>query len=161
MFQRRHTMRARRGSAGNRRRGKGSRVGGGRWGREDLEWNRLVEATTEFLAEQGRLQRTTTYTELNSVLGRRTDAPTFDFDRESERAAMGALLGEVAQNNLQDVGAMLSAIVIYLNENDAGAGFYRYAVELGLLTPRPTADQRLTFWATQVKTVHDHYKQRA
>lgn len=122
-----------------------------------MEWVELVETTTEFLAERARLNRTTSYTELNSVLHRRTGARPFDFSKDSERAAMGALLGEVAWNQLPVVGALVSSIVLYLNENDAGSGFYRLAVELNLLTPKPTADQKLVFWASQVKATYEYY----
>ena len=55
------------------------------------------------------------------------------------------------------VGALVSSIVFYLNENDAGSGFYRLAVELNLLTPKPTADQKLAFWAGQVKATYEYY----
>jgi hypothetical protein len=127
------------------------------WGREDSEWAGLIDATTGFLAEQAHLGRTTSYTELNSVLQRRITARPFDFDKDSERAAMGALLGAVAQEQLPFVGALVSSIVLYLNENDAGSGFYRLAVELNLLTPKPTADQKLAFWAGQVKATHEYY----
>lgn len=84
----------------------GGRAMARRRGRDELEWNELVAATTEFLIEQARLQRTTSYTERNAVLVRRTGARPFDFE-DSERAAMGQLLGEVAQNNRDEVGAML------------------------------------------------------
>lgn len=70
---------------------------------------------------------------------------------------MGALLGEVAQQKYGEIGAMLSAITIYLNENDAGPGFYRLASHMGLLTPKPSAEQRLAFWLTEVRLVHRHY----
>ncbi|GAA2721523.1 hypothetical protein CAE01nite_00550 [Cellulomonas aerilata] len=53
---------------------------------------------------------------------------------------------------------MLSAIVIYLNENDAGPGFYRFAATLGLLPSGASKDQRLTFWLGQVGRIHDHYE---
>lgn len=127
------------------------------WGRDELEWTELLDATSDFLAERGRIGRTTSYTELNSVLHRRIGARPFDFTKESERAAMGALLGEVASRDLPKVGALVSSIVLYLNENDAGTGFYRLAENLKLLTPKPTADQRLTFWANQVKATYDYY----
>src|SRR5687767_688412 len=97
------------------------------WGRDELEWGELVDGTTEFLAEQARLGRTTSYTELNAVLHQRVSARTFDFAKDSERAAMGGLLGEVARTELPTVGALVSSIVLYLNENDAGTGFYRLA----------------------------------
>lgn len=128
-----------------------------RWGRDDLEWNEMIDAATAFLQEQARLQRTTSYTELNAVLSNRTDSRTFDFNLESERAALGSLLGEIALANLSEVGAMLSAIVIYLNENDAGAGFYRYAIQLGLLDPNPSSSAKFEFWISQVTTVYRHF----
>ncbi|WP_322937593.1 hypothetical protein [Nocardioides bizhenqiangii] len=129
-----------------------------KWGRDDLEWAELVDATADFLVEQASLQRTTSYTELNAVLAQRTDARPFDFDKESERAAMGAMLGEVAVRMREDVGALISAIVLYLNENDAGGGFYRLASALGMLPTKPTADQRLTFWTQQVTAVYARYE---
>lgn len=127
------------------------------WGREDSEWIELVDAAADFLAEQARLGRTTSYTELNSVLHQRTGARPFDFGKENERAAMGALLGEVARRQLPTVGALVSSIVLYLNENDAGSGFYRLATDLNLLTPKPTAHQKLAFWAGQVKATYEYY----
>lgn len=127
------------------------------WGRDETEWNQLVTATKEFLAEQAHLQRTTTYTELNSVLHRRTGARLFDYSKDNDRAAMGALLGEVARAQLPVVGALVSSIVLYLNENDAGGGFYRLASELKLLAPKPTADQKLAFWSSQLTATYAHY----
>lgn len=70
---------------------------------------------------------------------------------------MGALLGEVAQEQLVAAGAMLSAIVIYLNDNDAGPGFYRFATQLGLLPAGASSSQRMDFWVGQVQMVHDHF----
>lgn len=128
-----------------------------KWGRNEAGWDVLVDETADFLGEQARLQRTTSYTELNAVLTRRTGLAPFDFAKDSDRAAMGAMLGQVAHDQLKAVGAMLSAIVIYLNENDAGAGFYRYATELGLLTARPSQSQREAFWVDQVAKVYAHY----
>jgi hypothetical protein len=48
---------------------------------------------------------------------------------------------------------MLSALVIYLNGNDAGPGFYELASDMGLLTPKPSASQRDAFWTEQVKAI--------
>lgn len=127
------------------------------WGREESEWNELVQATTEFLADQARLERKTTYTELNAVLQRRTGARPFDFSKDGDRAAVGALLGEVARAQLPTVGALVSSIVLYLHANDAGGGFYRLAIDLNMLSPKPTADQKLTFWISQLNATYAHY----
>lgn len=129
----------------------------GVWGRDELEWNELVSGTAEFLGQRARLKRTTTYTELNYVLARRVGGLPFDFDTDRDRAAMGALLGEVSTAHLGEIGAMLSALVIYLNENDAGSGFYALAVELGLLPAGATREAKTKFWIDQVNTVHAHF----
>jgi hypothetical protein len=118
----------------------------------------MLETAVRFLEEQARLGRTPSYTEVNSALARRGGHRSFDFDQDGERAAMGELLGQVTQQKYDEVGAMLSAIVIYLNENDPGLGFYRLASALGLLRPGPSKDQRLDFWARQVALVHNHYR---
>ena len=53
-----------------------------KWGREESEWQELVEATGQFLAEQARLARLTTYTEVNTVLHQRTGHRRFDFNQD-------------------------------------------------------------------------------
>jgi hypothetical protein len=53
---------------------------------------------------------------------------------------------------------MISALVIYLNENDAGAGFYRLAQQYGVLSAKPNPRERDKFWACEVAAIHDHYK---
>jgi hypothetical protein len=128
-----------------------------RWGRSEPEWEELVDETFTFLAEQARLRRLTTYTELNAVLANRTGHQAFDLGSDRDRAAMGALLGEVAVAHLPEVGALLSSLVIYLNENDAGPGFYRLAADLELLPDHSSADSRTAFWSRQVQAVHDHF----
>ena len=47
--------------------------------------------------------------------------------------------------------------MLYLNENDAGSGFYRLATDLKLLGAKPTADQKLTFWSSQMNATYDYY----
>lgn len=119
--------------------------------------------TTEglrFLIEQARMDRTTTYTELNTVLGQRTTARTFDFDQESERAAMGELLYRIVEQDRPASNRMISALVIYLNENDAGSGFYRLAQRYGLLDNAAKPDDKLAFWAREVAAIHEHYPRR-
>ncbi len=53
---------------------------------------------------------------------------------------------------------MISSIVIYLGENDAGPGFYKLAEEYGLLRWGASADQRLAFWSGEVAATHERYK---
>lgn len=128
------------------------------YGRSPTEWDELTAEGRRFLVEQARLQRRTTYTELNTVLRQRTSVRTFDFDLDSERAAMGHLLYLIVESERPTSGTMISAIVIYLNENDAGSGFYTFARELGLLDKKATPDQKLVFWTQQVSAVHAYYR---
>ena len=60
-----------------------------RYGREDNEWDALAAAGWEFLIAQARLELTTSYTEMNTVLARRTGVREFNFDLDGERHAMG------------------------------------------------------------------------
>lgn len=127
------------------------------YGRDDLVWDQLAEAGLEFLVEQARLGKLTSYTELNATLVCRTGLPGFDFSRADERAAMGHLLYLIVELNRPETGLMLSALVSYLDANDAGSGFYAYAQDLGMLPRRATAGQKLEFWAGQVKALHEYY----
>jgi hypothetical protein len=52
---------------------------------------------------------------------------------------------------------MITALVHYLGENDAGPGFYAYAQRLGVLVKGANANQRLQFWTSQVQAVHARY----
>jgi hypothetical protein len=126
------------------------------FGRSDDEWAAVVDEATGFLKEQARLRRVTSYTELNVALGQRGQK-MFDFTREIERQAIGAVLSNVTQATIGESGAMLSSIVVYLNRNDAGPGFYSLAVDLGLLPDTATSDGKLAFWSNQVGKVHDLY----
>ena len=128
------------------------------YGRDEDTWEQLTNAGLDFLIERARLQRTTSYTELNAALAQRTGLTRFDFDRADERAAMGELLGRIVGRTFPGTNVMISALVIYLNENDAGSGFYALARQLGLLTSTVSKDQRFDFWIRQVTAVHAHYR---
>ncbi len=128
--------------------------------RADEDWDVLTRAAVQWLEQVARLQSQSTYTELNQVLSQRTGLPRFDFDLESERADMGRLLGRVTAETFDRIGAMLSSLVVYLNANDAGPGFYKLAIQMELFPPAANADQRLEFWIGQVRAVHDYYAGR-
>jgi hypothetical protein len=127
------------------------------FGRDELTWDQLAEAGEAFLTERARLARVTSYTELNATLVRRTGLPGFDFDRQDERAAMGHLLGLIVQRNRPSTRLMISALVTYLDANDAGPGFYALAQQLGELPRGASSSAKWEFWVSQVKAVHEHY----
>jgi hypothetical protein len=127
------------------------------YGRDDLVWDELARVGLEFLVERARLGKLTSYTELNATLVRRTGLPGFDFSRADERAAMGHLLYLIVELNRPSTGLMISALVSYLDANDAGSGFYGYPQDLGLLRRNALAMEKLEFWAGQVKTLHEYH----
>jgi hypothetical protein len=127
------------------------------YGRDDLVWDELARGGLEFLIERARLQKLTSYTELDATLMRRTGLPGFDFSRADERAAMGHLLYLIVELNRPVTGLMISALVSYLDANDAGSGFYGYAQDLAMLPRKASAMQKFEFWAGQVKALHEYY----
>lgn len=129
------------------------------FGRHEADWDLLAEAGEAFLIERARLGRLTSYTELNAVLERRTGLRRFDFELQAERTAMGHLLGLiVVERNRPTTGLMISALVIYLDGNDAGSGFYKLAQDLGKLPPGAlSARTKEEFWVGQVKALYAYY----
>jgi hypothetical protein len=130
---------------------------GALYGRDDTTWDQLTDAGLDFLVERARMRRTTTYTELNTTLSRRTGVVEFDFGQAEERAAMGHLLGLIVERNYPTTNLMISALVLYLDANDAGSGFYVLAKQLGLLPVSASADAKLGFWVRQVTALHEFY----
>jgi hypothetical protein len=131
------------------------------YGRTSDEWALLAESATAFLVERAKLRKVTSYTELNATLMHRTGLRGFDFSRQDERTAMGHLLGLVVQENYPETHLLISALVHYLDSNDAGPGFYVLAQDYGLLPRRASADAKWTFWVGQVSAVHDFYARNA
>ena len=127
------------------------------YGRDEATWNQLTEAGLAFLVERARLKKTTSYTELNTTLERRTGLPGFDFTRADERAGMGHLLYLIVMRSWPETKLMVSALVLYLNSNDPGTGFYSLAQELELLPVKASAQKKEEFWVAQVKALQDHY----
>ncbi len=132
------------------------------YGRPDESWDTLVEASVQFLQQRAALRRIPSYTELSVTLAHRTGLPAFDFSQQSERAAMGHLLGMIVERTYPSVGAMLSSLVIYLDANDAGPGFYSLdaqglAEHMGLLPKGAPKAAKERFWVEQTKQVFAHY----
>ena len=120
----------------------------------------MVEHAVAFLTDQARLKQIVSYSDLNSALARRGHTP-FNFEIESDCTAIGYLLGDATVQTVADTKTMLSAIVVYLNRNDAGPGFYKLAVELGLLPNTAKPEDKLEFWSVQVGKVHQKYARPA
>ena len=128
-----------------------------KYGRDEDEWATLTDEAKDFLIDCARRRGLTTYSDLNRELVERTGFAAFDFSQPADRAAMGHLLGRVVESASQETGLMLSALVTYIDANDAGPGFYSLAADLGLLPRKATKTQQETFWTGQVSKIYDHY----
>lgn len=131
-----------------------------RYGWSSNDWDSLVDAGRRFLIERARLGQLTSYTEMNTVVSDRTGLRPFDFGLDRDRAAMGHLLYCIVEEDRPATGHMISALVKYLNENDAGPGFYRLAAEYGLLAESSTRDDRMAFWTSEVDAIQRYYRRR-
>lgn len=129
-----------------------------RYGVSEEDWDRQVTAAVRSLERVAALSRVTSYTDLNREIAEKTGMKQFDFSHPEGRNAMAWILGDVVDRTVDELRAMLSAVVLYVDGNDAGAGFYQLAVQLtkeGRLAPGLTADassdQKLAFWSGQVQ----------
>jgi hypothetical protein len=131
------------------------------FGRPHSEWDALLPQGHRFLVERARLSRHTSYTEMNDVVTSRAHVRRFDFSHEIDRAGMGYLLGLIVAKTFPELEFMLSALVIYLNDNDAGDGFYKLASEMGLLRATASKAQREAFWVAQLNAAYSHFGRQA
>ena len=70
---------------------------------------------------------------------------------------MGHLLGRISRNRSWPAARLLiSALVRYQDEPDAGPGFFRLARELGLIRGNLSELEQLTFWLDHVRQVQTH-----
>jgi len=115
-----------------------------RYGRSEQEWARLVDVGRKFLVERAIMRRTTSYTEFNAALINRADTAGFNFDLDADRAAIGQLPRQISEDTSVETGGLLiSALVQYLDTNDAGPGFYTLARSKGLPVPQKVDDRQL------------------
>jgi len=130
------------------------------YGRPESEWDELEDACLEFLVERARAGLTN-YTDLNRELVRRTGLAAFDFGQAADRAALGHLLGLVAERTFADSGLLISALVTYLRGDSPAAGFFSLAAEHGLIPATATDFEREAFWSAHVRNLQERYGQKA
>jgi hypothetical protein len=90
-------------------------------------------------------------------LVRRTGLAAFDFGQAADRAALGHLLGLVADRTFADSGLLISALVTYRHGDSPAAGFFSLAAEQGLIRAAATAFEREAFWSAHVRNLQGHY----
>ena len=67
-------------------------------------------------------------------------------------------LSVIVEETYPTVGAMMSSIVIYLNANDAGPGFYQLAQGMHLLPRGASKEAREQFWVQQVRATFNRFR---
>lgn len=127
------------------------------FGRTELEWGQLRQAAEDHLITVAQERSMTDYSLLNRVLSQVTGLRGFDFSQESERAAIGKMLGEISRASYADHSILLSALVTHRGSNNEGAGFYKLAAELNEMPVRPSEDQKLVAVSRLVAKAHDYY----
>jgi hypothetical protein len=121
---------------------------GAMYDRTEVQWEELEAVGWELLL--ARAHTLTDYTELNQDIAQSTGQSAWNFNRADHRAAMGELLGRLADRSFAECRLMISALCKYLNENDAGDGFYRKALALHLISEAlyKNKAKRWEWWAT-------------
>ena len=69
-------------------------------------------------------------------------------------AQAGQLLGEICERMQQQGKPMLGALVINLQKEMPGDGFFKLAVAMGRLRAGATEDEKLAFWKSEVKAIY-------
>ena len=133
------------------------------YGRTEAEWADLEAAGWNFMINRARDPNwVTTYTQMNDELANRTDQPKWNFNLQTDRKAMGVLLGQLTNRSFAETknrpggGLMISALCMYLDRNDVGQGFFGKAADLGLIVSEHLPkDAKDAFWIRQMNGVRE------
>jgi hypothetical protein len=132
------------------------------WGYADGDPNACAELARRVAAAGRTAQDFLTYSQLVSGVTFRlhnvADGEPFEIREWTalDRAIIGSLLGKVAADSYQQGRFLASALVIGIESNGPGEGFYTLAEEVGLLrSSNETA--RLRFWLEQVQLARAWY----
>ena|ERR1700678_1126707 len=131
------------------------------YGRTEDEWQELEQAGWDFLRERASWRQgdaahdpTVSYSDANEELAARTGQPACDFSSQAGRTAMGYLLGRISRNHSwPDAELLISALVRYHGQADAGPGFFNLAREVGLIHGSMPDLERLKFWLRHIRQV--------
>ncbi len=103
-----------------------------------------VRTIHDFLIQRARGKGLTTYTEAGALIG-------LNMASEIARFQIAQILDDINVNEVGQGHPMISAIVLYQNENRPGPGFFTCARGLGRLIDNDEDG----FWAREVTAVHN------
>ncbi len=104
----------------------------------------------EELKRVARHQETTTYSAIAPLA-------SLDMDNPAHRDQMRQLLGKISTYEHQHGRPLLTAIVVYKQENHPGPGFFDLARHLGLLL---IGKDEVAFFCHEVARVHNEWTKR-
>lgn len=133
------------------------------YGRTQDQWEQMLAVVEDFLIEMAEIEDQTNYSEVNARL-LQEGLPGFKFFLDSERAAIGSLLGQISERSYVADGILLTVLVIHHDTpNDIGGGFWRLAAKYGMVSPKPNDHEKLDALVdltTAVYTRHSIMKRR-
>jgi hypothetical protein len=113
------------------------------YGRTQEQWEEMLTVVEDFLIEKAEVEDQTDYSEVNARL-LEAGLPGFKFYLDSERAAIGSLLGQVSERSYETDRILLTVLVIHHDtSNDIGGGFWKLAAKYGRVSPKPTDHEKL------------------
>ena len=106
----------------------------------------MNETLYQRLAEIARHGGVTRYGEIAPLVG-------LNMANEEDRREMSKLLGEISRHEHEQGSPLLSAVVIHLEDNMPGNGFFTLATELNLFRD----GDRFMYFINELRRVHDHW----
>ena len=101
----------------------------------------------ERLCEVARQGNITHYSEISPLVG-------LDMAIPEHRNQMSTLLDQISRQEHAQGRPFLSAVVIHMDDNIPGNGFFTLAADLNLFR----GGDRFTFFVEELRRVHDHWR---
>lgn len=121
-------------------------------GFSEEQWRQVVDAGYDYLASVAAAGQTTVYKQVCIEIDARASGRPID----PESPAMGSILSAIARRSLSAKGVVLPCVIL-AQKGQPGAGFFAFAVEVGLLEKKANSNARFEFWARQVQATYRAY----
>ena len=115
--------------------------------------NKKLQQTFQILEEHALEKKLVNYNVLYKQIGLNRKNP-------ADRNMGSKILGEVSHITLKKNKTMLSSIVTLKGNESPAFGFYELATELELLQKSANENDKLRFWAEQIKKVFKTYNKQ-
>jgi hypothetical protein len=107
----------------------------------------MNQALYERLCDVARRGQVTRYSEVAPLVG-------LDMSDAEDRDRISVLLDEISRHEHAEGHPLLSAVVIHMDDNIPGNGFFTLASQLGLFR----GGDRFVYFVEELRRVHDHWR---